>query len=83
MADQSTSEPNHAKQFGKTATLAIVAASGPGFIGTFVVAVQRYVEDGEEDDRRLMEEERRAAQEEAERPAIQGPVLMKKEKDDV
>lgn len=35
------------KQFGQAATIAIVAAAGPGFIGTFVVAVKRYNEERE------------------------------------
>lgn len=61
-------------QFGQAATLAIVAAAGPGFIGSFVIAVKRYNEEREEDNARLEEEERR---QEAEREqAVQGPVMI-------
>lgn len=69
--------------FGQAATLAIIAAAGPGFIGTFVLAVQRYREEGEEDNRRLEEEERRAAQAEEKEKVVplQGPVMMKPAED--
>ena len=46
-------------QFGQLATMGIVATAGPGFVGTFVLAVQRYQEEGEEDNRKLEEEEKR------------------------
>jgi hypothetical protein len=50
-----------------------VVAAGPGFIASFVIAVQRYNEEKEEDNRRLEEEEREAAAEE--QKPLQGPVM--------
>lgn len=66
---------------GMIGTTAVVATAGPGFIASFVVAVQRYKEEEKEDNARLEEEERQEAQ--ARRRALQGPVplenLKKKE----
>jgi hypothetical protein len=44
-------------QFGPTATYAIVGGTGPGFISTFIIAVQRFNAEREEDDARLKAEE--------------------------
>lgn len=52
----------------------MIAAAGPGFIGTFIVAVKKYNEEKEEDNARLEEEERRDAL--AREKALQGPELM-------
>lgn len=66
---------------GPIGTLAVVATAGPGFIASFVVAVQRYNAEKEEDNARLEEEERQEAA--ARQRALQGPVpleaLKKKE----
>lgn len=64
-------------QLGPTLTLAVVIAAGPGFIGTFIVAVKRFNEEKEEDDKRLAEEERRA-EKEKESQGI-GPAMFRDE----
>lgn len=59
---------------GKYGTLAVLAGAGPGFVGTFIVAVKTYNREKEEDDRRLAEEEER--EENARQQSLQGPVMM-------
>jgi len=59
---------------GQTATIAVIATAGPGFVASFVVAVKRYNEEKEEDNARLEEEERQ--DELARQRALQGPVPL-------
>jgi hypothetical protein len=44
-------------QFGQLPTVAIIGASGPGMVVSFITAVNRYNEEKDEDDRMLAAEE--------------------------